>query len=277
MRSILRYELDDYGKVGITLEEFDSLEEMDKFMKRFSDSNDVKDTYLERINKFLKTENATKFLKSITKENNGYLRGYSSDGYQLRHIPLIYQSSLLPEGKCYTQLREKLQERSVLYDIYNRKYFVLPKNPTRFLKDELAYCVKHHGTNRIFIKEFIIYIKSLKPEERYFVLRVLCDKCHLLDMPKKKGINFYKIRYDYLKKIGTGYELVRTHPYSFGDFTDEEVHEMIPEDVEVSTRDGADTEFESIVQDIEKLLEEYDIEEIDKNTDYFDKMKRKGR
>ena len=39
MNNVLRYELDEYGKVGITLGEFNSLAEMDLFMHKFKDSN----------------------------------------------------------------------------------------------------------------------------------------------------------------------------------------------------------------------------------------------
>ena len=65
MKSSLRYELDDYGKIGITLEEFDSLEQMDLFMQQYKDSNDVKEAYLSRINDFLKTRRAKEFLKLV--------------------------------------------------------------------------------------------------------------------------------------------------------------------------------------------------------------------
>ena len=65
MKSLLRYELDNLGKIGITLKEFDSLIEMDEYLKQFNDSNDVKEVYLKVINEFLKTPEAIKFLSNI--------------------------------------------------------------------------------------------------------------------------------------------------------------------------------------------------------------------
>lgn len=275
MESVLRYELDEYGKVGITLESFNSLEEMDVFMQKFNDTNDVKNVYLDKINEFLKTPLATNYLKSIKeKENNGYVRGYTKDKYRLRLIPMIFKSTLLTEDKVYTKLRAKLMERKVLYDIYNRKFYILPANPTRFLKDELHRVVGHNGSNRIFIKEFINYIKSLNINERYYVLRVLCDKCDLLDEPRKKVDNLYKIH----EKDGN-YQLNKIKHYSFGDYSDEEITEMSREEEKPTTREGIDSDFEKLLSDFDigYILENYDLDEIDRKTDYFDQMEKRGR
>lgn len=272
MNCALRYELDDLGKVGITLEVFNSLEAMDLFMQKFCDSNDVKEAFLDKINKFLKTDRAREFLNLIKeRENNGYIKGYAYDATRSYHIPLIYQSSILNEKDIYIRLRQNLLKRSVLYDIYYRKWYILPKNPSRFLRDELAHCVVHNGTSRIFIKEFINYIKRLNKEERYFVFRVLCDKCNLLDVPKKKNNNLYKIRFDNLSNIGKEYKLVRVQHYAVGDFSEEELSDN--KNDTVSLRDGVSEEF--CIKDISLMLENYDIDEIDRNTDYFDKLEKK--
>ena len=50
-------------------------------------------------------------------------------------------------------------------------------------------------------------------------------------------------------------------------FSDEELHENISSE-EINLRDGADDEF--AMKSIEDLLKEFDIDEIDRNTDYFD-------
>ena len=152
------------------------------------------------------------------------------------------------------------------FHIYNHKYYILPSRPTLFLKDELRHAVVHHGTKKIFIREFIDYIKKLSEEERYFVLRVLSDKCHLLDNPKKKWVNNFKIRVNNIGKVKE-YSLVKVKHYPVGDFSDEELHENISSE-EINLRDGADDEF--AMKSIEDLLKEFDIDEIDRNTDYFD-------
>ena len=276
MNNVLRYELDEYGKVGITLGEFNSLAEMDLFMHKFKDSNMVKEYYLEKINEFLKTNMATNYLNSISgKENNGYLRGYTKDKYKYRLIPIIYQSNLVPEDEAIRRLRSKLEERKILYDIYNKKFYVLPSGQTRFLKDELHRVIGHNGSSRIFIKEFIRYIKSLKQDEKYFVLRCLCDKCHLLDKDKNKVDNLYKIRKD-----DKEYKLVKVRHYNVGDYSDEEVGEMIDTGDEIDLRKEVDKFFEEefINNDMSYMLENHDIDEIDRNTNYFDNLeKSKGR
>lgn len=269
MKSSLRYELDDYGKIGITLEEFDSLEQMDLFMQQFKDSNDVKEAYLSRINDFLKTRRAKEFLKLVKdKENNGYLRGYTIYNNSRVHVPIIYQSIVVPEEECIKRLRASLQNRSVLYDIYHRKPFLLPSAPTLFLRHELCHTIVHNGTNRIFIKEFISYIKNLNINEKYFVFRCLATNCHLLNKDKLKTNNVFKIR-----NKANEYELVKTKHYFFGDYSDEELHEMIKDDDKINLRDGVDNDF--VIKDISELFEEYDLDEIDRNTDYFDNIGRK--
>lgn len=266
MKSILRYELDNRGEIGITLEEFDSLSEMDLFMQKFSNSNDVKEKYFDKINTFLQDKKCIDFLNTVTKENNGYLRGYARDKYKNRLVPLIFNSKLLSEDMCYSILRKELEKYKVLQDIYNHKYYILPSKPTLFLKDELRHAVVHHGTKKIFIKEFIKYLEKLSKEERYFVLRVLCDKCNLLDNPKKKWVNNFKIRPSNIGKIKE-YSLVKVRHYPLGDFSDEELNEKTSSE-EFNLRDGADDEF--AMKSIEDLLKEYDLDEIDRNTDYFD-------
>ena len=264
MKSKIRFELDDYGKIGITLEEFDTIFEMDLFLKKFRDSNKVKENYLDKINEFLKTDTVKEFLKLVNgRENNGYLRGYTKYNKTKVHIPLIYESTLLPEDECFKNLKSNLGSKKVLYDIYHRKPFLLPGYPTLFLRDELCHAVVHNGTSKIFEKEFIKYIHSLNDEERYLTFRCLADKCHLLNKDRERSDNHFKIRNN-----GNEYSLVKTKHYSFGDYSDQEIHEMIKEDIKPNLREYADKEFN--IKDIEKLLEEHDIDEIDRNTDYFD-------
>ena len=274
MKSLLRYELDDFGKIGTTLKEFDSLKEMDEYLKKFNDSNDVKEEYINEINEFLKTKKAIDFLANVPNENNGYLRGYTPSKNKLRHITLIFNNNLLPEEKCYTKLREKLEENKVLYDLYHRKYYLLPSKPTLFLKDELRHAVVHHGTKRIFIKEFIIYIRKLDPEGRYFVLRTLSDKCKLLENNKGKTINNYKIRKDNLSSLSNGYKLVKVRHFPFGDYSLEELHEMEPKDEKIELRDDVSEYDEFSNKNITDLLKEFDIDELDKKITYFDEMER---
>lgn len=259
----LRYELDDSGKIGITLEEFDSLEQMDLFMRQFKDSNSVKESYLDEINKFLKTDAAKGFLKIIKgRDNNGYLRGYTKYNERFVRMPLIYQSAVLNKNECFKRLRVNLHNRKILYYIYNKKPYLLPGYPTLFLRHELCRVLVHYGSDRIFVKEFVSYIEKMKPEEQYFAIRSLAEKCDLLNPPKVECDNIFKIW-----KTSDKYSLVKTRHYSFGDYSDEEIHEMIM-DNKVNLREYAYSEFE--MKNIGDLLKEYDLDEIDRNTDYFD-------
>ena len=264
MKSKLSYELDDAGRIGITLEEFESLEQMDLFMQQFKDSNDVKESYLDRINEFLKTDKAIGYIKMDSKkENNGYLRGYTKYLNTMVRIPLIYKSVVVDKRECFKRLRINLHNRKVLYYIYNKKPFLLPLKPTLFLRHELCHTLIHNGSDRIFVKEFASYIEKMEPSEQYFAIRCLAEKCDLLSPPKVECDNIYKIR-----KNEDGLHLVKTRKYSIGEFSDEEIHEMIPKDDKPKLRDEADSEFR--LRDIEELLKEYDLDEIDRNTDYFD-------
>ena len=102
MKCQLRYVLDDFGKIGVTLKEFDSLEEMDDYMQAFKDSNEVKKVYLSKINEFLKTKPAEELLHKVKQENNGYIKGYApyKDG-RMHHIHLLYEGTLLDEKICF--------------------------------------------------------------------------------------------------------------------------------------------------------------------------------
>ena len=264
MKSKLRFELDDFGKIGITLEEFDTLYDMDRFMQQFKDSNAVKEAYLDEINKFLNSDAAKSFLKLINgRENNGYLRGYTEYNNRFVHMPLIYESILIPERERFRGLKIALNNKSVLCDLYYRKPYLLPSSPTLYLRNELCRVVVKNHSCKDFIRNYAWYIEDLDDDERFFIYRSLADKCHLLNKDKLKSENVFKIR-----KYDERYELVKTKHYSFGDYSDEEIHKMIPDDDKFELRDGANSSF--TMKDMVRLLEEYDLDEIDRNTDYFD-------
>lgn len=280
MESVLRYELDDYGKIGITLARFNSLQELDKFLTAFNDSNDVKEQYLDKINTFLQSKEAIEFLRNYKeKENNGFVRGYCKDQYRPRPVPLLYKSTLLSEKEIFHLLPDKLNKKEVLKDLYEHKFFLLK---TQFLKDELHRHL-NGGTNRVFIREFIKYLHSSNENERYFAFRVMCDKCGLLKEPRKKTENVHKIRLNDVRCIAKGYHLEKVKFYSFGDYSDDELYEMQKDNQEskLSLCDDADEYFASIFRmvkgDISKLLEFFDLEEINRNTNYSEYMKIKKR
>ena len=281
MNSVLRYELDDFGKIGITLEKFSSLQEMDLFMKKFKDSNEVKEYYFDKINEFLKTNPAKEFLKLVNgKENNGYLRGYTKYNNSYVHVPIIFQRKVVSDKDCFKRLRQQLQNRKILNDIYRRKPYLLPPPPTLFLRHELCRVVIHNGSNRIFIKEFIRYIEKMNMEERYFVFRCLCDKCHLLDNDKENNLNLYKILHN-----EDGYSLVKTKKYHIGNkYTldyDDDKEDTKEKEIELREydKDSINKDFVSSFNysDVEHMLENFDIDEIDRNTNYFDNLEGKGR
>jgi hypothetical protein len=183
MRCLLRYELDDVGSVGITLYEFNSLEEMDKFLTRFKDSDEVREYYHDAIDRFLKTPQAVNYLKGVTsRENNGYVKGYFFDKYnKKRSIGLLYQDELTIDRHLFATLRKNLEDRKILREIYDHKYFLLGSQD---LKMELRRCVMYNGTSTYFIRDFVRQIENKSEEDKYLYVRCLCHVCKLIKKKK---------------------------------------------------------------------------------------------
>jgi len=212
MKCELRFELDDRGEIGITLNTFNSLKEMDDFLTRFKDSDEVREYYRDIINNFLKTKQAVNYLKGITsRENNGYVKGYFFDKYnKKRSISLLYQEKITIDRHLFATLRQNLVDRKVLKEIYDHKYFLLE---SQNLKMELRRCVMHNRTSTYFIRDFVRQIENKSEEEKYFYIRCLCHVCKLLDI-KKHEVQMKIVEVGKLGQID-GYKLERDTSYLF--------------------------------------------------------------
>ncbi len=279
MKSELRYVLDKRGKIGITLMTFDTLQEMDLYMRRFKDSNDVKEMFLDLINCFLRSSIATNYLQEEAKraenydgrekekprENNGFIKGFTPYNGVLRHVHLLYQNPLYLNKKCFTILRRELKERKILYDLKYRKFFIIP--PIHDITSELTRAVDHHQTTTYIARDFVNYIEKLPEGEKYIVLRFLSDKCHIQQQNTVESDNIYKMRFDKVGNEYTNFHLIKTRKYSFGYLADEELYENPPIGATVEPRDDIlDFKRRQIVE----LLQEYDLDDIDRMTTYFD-------
>lgn len=235
MRCILRYELDDVGNIGLTLAEFDSLEEMDEFLTKFKDSDEVRNYYYDRINKFLKTPCVVSYLNSVTtRANNGYVKGYFFDKYnKKRSVGLLYQDKLNIDRHLFATLRKNLVDRKVLREIYDRKYFLLGSQD---MKMELGRCVKYNKTSTYFIRDFVRMIEDKDDEEKYLYLRCLCHTCKLLER-KKHEVKLKVVKVDKLSPID-GYQLEKDNSYLFVSSKKEIKELMKYETVPTSEREG---------------------------------------
>ena len=284
MKSVLRYVLDDKEKIGITLMTFDTLQEMDLYLQQFKDSNDVKEQYLDLINGFLRTPAAINYLreqakkrkeiresnddskKAKTRENNGSIMGYTPYRGFMRHVHLLYQNPLKSDAKCCTALREDLKDRQVLHDIKHRKAFLIPN--IYDIKSEFNRVMRNHTTT-YFVRDFVRYIEKLPEGEKYIVLRILSDKCNLQENKKTNPKNKYKIRFDKVGEVLQNFHLVEVKSYPFGEYADEEIYANPVIGAPVKPRDDV-MDFPEFKKDISELLQEFDLDRIDRDTTYFD-------
>ena len=184
----LCFDLDQYGDVGVILKEFNTLHEMDEFIKRFHDTDDVREYFRDKINKFLKTKKAIEYLEMQSKdgnEKNGFINCYHEyDYHKMKKICVLYDNKIT-DNLLYTKLRRALGDYKVLKKIYDRKYFLIP---SQSLKNELRRVVVNHGGKSPFADDFIRYIHNLDPEQNYVYLRSLCDICGLLEHKREKSV-----------------------------------------------------------------------------------------
>ena len=267
----LKYELDKTGKIGVTLKEFVSLREMDTFLSDFHNSSDVREYFIDKINEFLMSEQATNYLNVPAKNNsekNGYIVCYHEYPYHnLKRISALYDNTLINKN-INAKLREELKKYNVLKQIYKRKYFLIP---SAFLKDELERILDYNGGKTPFIDGFIKYINNLKEEEKYIYLRSLCNICNLLEKKKKKEkIDFKVINVSAIKDINE-YQLVRNRLFNmdFDDNNEYMVYDDAPEYFKYV--------FNKAVKDnnFEMLFNMFDIEEISLYSNYYEKGKVK--
>lgn len=264
MKCVLRFELDKFGDVGVTLKEFSSLEEMDKFISQFNNSDDVRRGFIDEINEFLKTPLAVNYLFKLKNKNNGFIKGYSYDKYNnKRPISLIYKERLVIDRHTFARLRENLNDKKVLEEIYHHKYFLLD---TGFLKNELRRAVRYGGTKEVFIREFVRSIEKKDDYLKYFYLRHLCFLCKLVNPPKRTPIRVKIVEISKLANISS-YQLVddlfsddNNLDYIIDDSVkqnDYEVSDSAPEDFKIVFYRALET------GDFDTLFNLYSLEEID--------------
>ena len=266
----LRYELDESGKIGVTLKTFNSLKEMDEFLKMFHNSDDVSKFFKDTINDFLKSKEAINYLNIPSKDGrakNGSVICYHEYKYhKKRKVSAIYDNELLSDG-LYTKLKDELKNKDTLAEIYNRKYFLLPSD---YFKDELRRIINNSGTSRYFIRDFVSYIRCLNEEDRYFYLRNLCNVCNLLKKPRKRQkiklriVNVSNIQcIDDYQLVESDYIMIIDDEFKYEAYSD------APEYFKYVFNEAIKN------NDFEKLFNEFTSDEISLYSNYYEKGKVK--
>ncbi len=203
----LRYEIDVPKRKGITLKEFKTLKEMDEFVSKFKDSDEIREYFINEINAYLQTKEAKEYFDMPSKkERNGNIVCYHAFPYKSRLVCALYDGNALMGRGIYTKLDESLNDINVLKEIYNDKFYLLR---SQFLKDELYRIINFNGGKTAFKKEFISRIHKLDEDESYAYLRSLCETCDLLVKKReKKTVNVKVVNVSKIKGLSE-YKLVK--------------------------------------------------------------------
>lgn len=254
----LSHLLDKDGYKRIDLISFYELSKLDDYLEKFTSNKDVRKKYEMDISEFCLDNR--KMIEEENKKNHHNWTGSiaiiceerdSKDKPGLIHkIPIIYQNNpkLFSKDECLKKIKEKLKKLSTICYIYLDKNYMLSQNERELV---LLYKKTH---NKKYLRSasdfFYNRIKTLDDELLYYYCRTLM---HIFELNKLE---------------------VKT---KFGNI--ENINLNIPSDTVLERYNAYsnDAYFNKLVSDenYEELFNNYDLDEININSDMFEKGMKK--
>ncbi len=255
----LSHLLDKDGYNRIDLISFYDLIRLDEYMEKFISNKDVRQKYDIEISEFCLLN-----MKKIKHDNRVNKRNWTgsiaiiceekdNDDKTVRmyKIPIIYKNDakLLSNRDCLRKIKEKLNDKETILDIFNNKRYMLSPNEIDLISLYLKW------NNEKYLKEASLFfyrrLKELNDDnELYFYCRTLMHNFELNKLVvKTKFGNIGNISLD------------------------------IPQDTVIEKSNGysKDDYFNKLVDDenYEELFSIYSIDEIDTNSDMFERGRMK--
>ena len=257
MEYYLMFHIDRNGTEGIVLKKTNDLLEMDNYItSNFKTRRDAFNYYEQDISEFCLDKRKVIQDENIRNNHNRIgaitLFGIYENNYGINtiKIPIIYgmDSKILPNNICLKKIKEKLNDDNVLKKIFVNKNFLLSKNERDLLKLYLRlYDVKY---KKLFIDYFINRIKVFSEEKKYFFNRCLINICSLnfVEVKTKKGNIKYSLDMptNIILEKESNYNGLKLESYLDDDFFEELIEK----------------------EDYENLNKYYDIETIERNSNY---------
>lgn len=169
----------DPFKTRIDLCEFDSVQQLDDYTKKFVNSDEIKMLFRSDLVEFVLESRFDKYYKE-TEKGRPIIRlvSYVYFDNQIRYIPIIYKNEQLSDGINFGLIRTRLEEDS-RFDKFIREYDYLlgcSKEVSELMRQY------HNGKKECKIRLLDIFIKrltELSEEELYFYIRTLTNVCDL--------------------------------------------------------------------------------------------------
>lgn len=249
----LCFTLDTIGDMRWPLVSFHSLKELDDFIrKNFASHKDVRKRYDKDISEICLV-NRKKIEEDNERNNRNWTgsiviiaenRNRDNKVEDFHKISVIYKNDppLLPRDECFQKIKDNISRK--IDEVLDEKSYLISNYEKAWLKSD--------GNPKRLIRAFLTRIKHSDDELFYYYSRCLMRIFKL----NEKEIN---TKYGKISSINvndeTNYQLI-SKPTSYSD----------------------DGYFNSLIDDCdyENLFNYYDVDEIDKYTDYFD-MKKRGK
>ena len=254
--------LDRDNQIRFDLYKCNSLKEMDEYIRTFKDSGEVRKKYEQDISEFML--DFRKRIKRLEDKNKKHDNGsicllYHTNGKHYR-LKTLYQNDneLLDKETCLKKIEDSLNRDFILNKIMSEKSYLISEQERMFLRGYFKLRYKNDKKN--FIDNFIGRLRRSRDEYFYLTCRSLISLCNLNN---NKGISNLELKE--IKALEKEASLIRSN-------------QEIVRDRRNSTHDDVHDEyFRYLIENgSEEELHNYlDVDEIDKNSNYFNIGRKK--
>ena len=162
-----------------------TLKELDEYLLKFRNHQEVREVYFEEIGEFLLDN--MKYIRENEKKNNRANNGricivYEGKNGKLRMFSIIYQNDgiILEKKRCFRKIRNELNNDNTLKELLNRKRYLLSQYEIDLLSQYLMFPTSYKKYKRIFINDFIARLEKMSDDNLYMYLRSIMKMCGLL-------------------------------------------------------------------------------------------------